>query len=120
MCALQQNLWEKFREDLSESFENAWPFFDGVINKFFFCVAEKYLSILVRGWQGKIQWNVIIHKEGILQQYNNGEHHRHWLQTCQKNQERLWITKFRSILCPVCTSWYPVACRRMQVSKTGF
>ena len=45
---------KKFHEDLSKRFENAYLFFNGVINRFFSCYAESCLSIIVCGWLGVV------------------------------------------------------------------
>ena len=72
---------ENFDEDLSKRFEKAFQFCDAK-QKFVILshAAESCLSIWVHGWLGKIKWNVITHKEIILQQSANTETHKCWLQ----------------------------------------
>ena len=98
--------YEKKSEDLSKRFENTYESSGGDINKF--CLLL-WKGVYPYRWQGKIQGN-ITHKEGILQQPGNGEHHRCSLQICLESLARLQILEFRPISWPVCTEWYPVTC----------
>lgn len=79
---LQHKLWEKVWKGF---IQEIWKYISALRWRHWQVlshVAEKCFSIGVHGWLGKIHWNTIIHKEEILQQSGNEQHHRLWLQTC--------------------------------------
>ena len=98
----------------SKRFKNTYRFSDEDINKFCFILwkgiyLNKHMDSLERSDETSLP------ERKVVQQPENEEHHRCWLQTCKESLGWLSSTKSWSISWLICLKWYSDADRCIQL-----